>query len=227
MNNLLYKLLDIITLPYPLSAKNKLNHWCNVFYTHWIKHYIKSVGKGSYIGIGCQLQGGGSKNIIIGNNTTLVGHNILGCWIKYKSQRFTPHIIIGNNTSIGEYTQISSAKEVIIGNDVLIGRFCYISDNNHGTTDLDTLHHHPSDRDLYIKGPVRIGNDVWIGDRVCILSGVTIGDGAVIAANTVVTKDVFPYSVVGGVPAKVIKDNNLEPNVYKENHSFSRTKDCL
>jgi len=65
----------------------------------------------------------------------------------------------------------------------------------------------PADRDLYIKGPVHIGNNVWMGDRVCILSGVTIGDGAVIAANAVVTKYVPAYSVVGGVPAKVLKEN--------------------
>lgn len=60
-------------------------------------------------------------------------------------------------------------------------------------------------RELEIKGPVIIGDNVWIGDKVSILSGVTIGKGSVIACNAVVTKDVPSYSVVGGVPAKVIK----------------------
>ena len=55
------------------------------------------------------------------------------------------------------------------------------------------------------KGDVVIGNDVWIGDGALILSGVTIGDGAIIAARAVVTRDVSPYSITGGVPAKVIK----------------------
>ena len=55
------------------------------------------------------------------------------------------------------------------------------------------------------KGDVTIGNDVWIGDFVTILSGVTIGDGAVIGAGSVVTKDVAPYTIVGGAPAKFIK----------------------
>ena len=55
------------------------------------------------------------------------------------------------------------------------------------------------------KGPVIIGNNVWIGDKATVLPNVTIGDGAVIAANAVVTKDVPPYSIVAGNPAKVIK----------------------
>ena len=55
------------------------------------------------------------------------------------------------------------------------------------------------------KGPIKIGNDVWVGDNVVILSGVTIGDGACIGAQSVITKDVEPFSIVGGVPAKHIK----------------------
>lgn len=58
------------------------------------------------------------------------------------------------------------------------------------------------------KGPVIIGQNVWVGDKATILPGVTIGDGAVIGANSVVTKDVPPYSIVGGNPAKVLKQLN-------------------
>jgi chloramphenicol O-acetyltransferase type B len=61
------------------------------------------------------------------------------------------------------------------------------------------------DRDTISKGPVRIGNDVWIGANATILSGVTIGDGAVIAAASVVTKSVPPFAIVGGVPARIIR----------------------
>lgn len=59
--------------------------------------------------------------------------------------------------------------------------------------------------DTFTKGPVRIGSDVWVGAKATILSGVTVGDGAVIAAGAVVTKDVPPYAIVAGVPARVIK----------------------
>ena len=65
----------------------------------------------------------------------------------------------------------------------------------------------PKSRVLYSKGSITIGNKVWIGDKVTILSGVTIGEGAVIASNSVVTKDVPPFSIVGGIPAKVIRKN--------------------
>ena len=64
-------------------------------------------------------------------------------------------------------------------------------------------------RPVVSKGSVIIGNNVWIGDKATILPNVTIGDGAVIAANSVVTKDVPAYSVVAGNPAKVIKENNI------------------
>lgn len=63
--------------------------------------------------------------------------------------------------------------------------------------------------------PVIIGNDVWIGDSVKILSGVTIGDGSIIAAGAVVTKDVPPYSIVGGVPARIIKYRFTEEQIEK------------
>ena len=90
---------------------------------------------------------------------------------------------------------------------MLTGKWVSITDNSHGEPDKDTLGMRPQQRPITSKGPVVIGNNVWIGDKATILPGVTIGDGAVIAANAVVTKDVPAYSVVGGNPAKVIKQN--------------------
>lgn len=65
------------------------------------------------------------------------------------------------------------------------------------------------------RGDIRVGHDVWIGDKAMIMSGVTIGDGAVIAARAVVTKDVVPYSVVGGIPAKHLRDRFLLSDVVR------------
>lgn len=200
-------MLTILAYFYPFKVRSKVYHFREILFTQWISRYLGHLGEGSTIGLCCQLQGGGNKNISIGDNTILVSHNILGCWTSHNGIGYDPHIIIGDNTAIGEYTQISAAKEVRIGNGVLTGRFVYISDNNHGTSCLTDLKMQPSKRDLYIKGSVVIEDNVWIGDKASILSGVTIGKGAIVACNAVVTKNVPPYSVVAGVPAKVIKSN--------------------
>ena len=125
--------------------------------------------------------------------------------LEYKGEHFTPELTIGNNGNFGAFNHITCINKVQIGDNCLTGKWVTISDNNHGTTDFDTLHEAPAIRKLYTKGPVVIGNNVWIGDKATILGAVTIGDGAVIAANSVVTKDVPAYSVVGGNPARVIK----------------------
>ena len=143
--------------------------------------------------------------ISIGEKCSFQDYLYLTAWQEYQGEHFTPELTIGNNGSFGAFNHITCINKVIIGDNCLTGKWVTISDNNHGTTDFDTLHEAPVKRKLYTKGPVIIGNNVWIGDKATILGGVTIGDGAVIAANSVVTKDVPAYSVVGGNPARVIK----------------------
>ena len=92
-----------------------------------------------------------------------------------------------------------------IGKNLLTGRWVTITDNGHGSVDFETMQQTPINRRLFSKGDVAIGDNVWIGDKATILPGVTIGDGAVIAANSVVTKDVPAYSVAAGNPARVLK----------------------
>lgn len=100
---------------------------------------------------------------------------------------------IGINASIGEQTHI--------GSDVMMGPDCVIYTRNHRFDRLDI----PMREQGYGPvEPVEIGDDCWIGGRVTILPGVHVGNGTVIAAGAVVTKDVPPYAVVGGVPAKII-----------------------
>lgn len=181
-----------------------LRRYC---YERWIKSQIGKVGENVGIGEDLRLQGGGQKNISIGDFTGIGDHCILGSWIKFLDEEFTPRIVIGNHVHIGDYVQITAAREITIGDGTLTGKFVIISDNNHGTSDIDDLLRNPLKRRLSIKGPVHIGKNVWIGDKVSILSGVTVGEGAVIAANAVVTKDVPAYSIVAGVPAKVVKKN--------------------
>lgn len=104
---------------------------------------------------------------------------------------------IGKNTNIGDRTEIHVADEVTIGQDCAISWDVCIMDTDY----------HEFDKNIKKTKPVRIGNHVWIGCRSTILKGVTIGNGAVIAAGSVVTKDVPANVCVGGNPAKIIKDN--------------------
>lgn len=172
-------------------------------YTFWISNNINKIGNTSTIGINCYLIGG--KYIEIGVFTTIGRNGVITCWDKRMGEIFSPSIKIGNNCSIGEFCHITSTNSITIGNGVLTGRRITITDNSHGEPLGEEMESPPIERKIYSKGPVIIEDNVWIGDKACIMAGVHIGIGAVIAANAVVTKDVAPYTVVGGIPAKVIK----------------------
>ncbi len=107
------------------------------------------------------------------------------------------NITIGNNVFINSGCCFQDQGGIEIGNNVLIGQQVVLATLNH---DLN-----PSKRANMLPAAIKIGNDVWIGAHATILSGVTIGDGAVVAAGAVVTKNVEANTVVAGVPAKVIK----------------------
>ncbi len=147
----------------------------------------------------------GGKYINIGSHCTFQNHLYLTAWDKFGKECFCPKITIGDNVSIGAFNHITCINKIVIGNGVLTGKWVTITDNSHGDTSFATLQEIPRKRSVVSKGAVVLCDNVWIGDKATILPGVTIGEGAVIAANSVVTKDVPPYSIVAGCPAKVIK----------------------
>ena len=106
---------------------------------------------------------------------------------------------IGKNTTIGYYNFIFASKSIVIGDDCLIAPFVYIVDSNHKADKATMINLQDNE-----VSEILIGDDVWIASNVTILKGVTIGDGAIIAANSVVNKDVEAYSIYGGSPAKRI-----------------------
>lgn len=106
-------------------------------------------------------------------------------------------IEIGNNSYVGDRTEIHSGQLVKIGNNVNIAWDCNILDRDY----------HAFEADSEVKKPVIIEDNVWIGARSMVLKGVTIGSGAVVAAGSVVTKDVPAKCLVAGNPAKVIREN--------------------
>lgn len=112
------------------------------------------------------------------------------------------NIRVGKNVFINAGCCFQDQGGIIIGDGVLIGHQVVLATLNH---DLD-----PDKRQSMIPKPIVIGNNVWIGSHATILGGVTIGDGSVIAAGAVVTKDVPENTVAGGVPAKIIKAIDTE-----------------
>ena len=123
-------------------------------------------------------------------------------------------IIIGNYSFVGERSKIWSAKKITIGNRVLISHNVNIHDNNSHPIDAGLRHKDfvhikkigfQKENDLK-ESEIVIHDDVWIGFNASILKGVTIGTGAIIASGSVVTKDVEPYTIVAGNPAKFIKN---------------------
>ncbi len=107
------------------------------------------------------------------------------------------NVTVGKNVFINSGCCFQDQGGIEIGDNVLIGQQVVLATLNH-----DQL---PEKRASMTPAPIRIGNNVWIGAHATILAGVTIGDGAIVAAGAVVTKDVSANTVVGGVPAKIIK----------------------
>lgn len=168
-----------------------------VLYYH--SHFF-SCGKG--LGLSSVRKIVGGKYIRIGNDCCFGNDIVLTAWSINGS---TPCVIIGNNCSFGSWNHISSSNKIVINDGLLTGKWVSIIDNSHGCSTYDQLQIRPWLRPIVSKGPITIGKNVWIGDKATILSGVTIGDGCIIAANSVVTKNIPSYCVAGGVPAQIIK----------------------
>lgn len=109
------------------------------------------------------------------------------------------NIFIGKNVFINCGCHFQDWGGIYIGDDVLIGSYVVLATINHGINPLERGDNLPS--------PIHIGNRVWIGSHSTVLPGVTVGDNSIIAAGAVVAKNVPPNTVVGGVPAKIIKKN--------------------
>lgn len=203
MRILIHKIVCLFHHVYSYKFSRKLKFFEDILYTFWISNNISKVGKNTLIRKNCYLLGG--SYIELGDNVVIGRNGVITCWDAFSDIKFTPSIIIGSDTAIGEYCHISSINSILIGNGVLMGRGVTITDNSHGSLISEENNVQPSKREYYSKGGIVIEDNVWIGDKVTILAGVHIRRGAVIAANAVVTKDVPENAVAGGVPAKTIK----------------------
>lgn len=207
MKKLIYNLVAIVGKIIGIICRvwpHKMSYLTYVFKRHIVttrhKTAFKYFGKNSVLAPDVLLLS--PENIVIGNSVSIMRHCVLEtCMIADN----VPELIIRDKVSIGEYSHITCANRIEIGEGLLTGRFVLITDNAHGQSIPEEAGVPPILRQVYSRGPVIIGKNVWIGDKATILPNVTIGDGAIVAANAVVTKDVPSFTVVGGCPAKVLK----------------------
>jgi acetyltransferase-like isoleucine patch superfamily enzyme len=149
---------------------------------------------------------GDSDKIVVGQHTHILGELL--------TFAHGGEIVIGDWCYVGEGTRIWSAASIEIGNRVLISHSANIFDSL--THPIAAAQRHEQVRKIFLSGhpreisldekPVRIDDDAWIGAGAFVLRGVTVGEGGIVAAGSVVTKDVPPYSVVAGNPAVVVRE---------------------
>lgn len=154
-------------------------------------YYLRAFGKSYHIKLGLYVR------------RYLASHMIDNCGKNVNIERnakFNRNISIGDNSGIGSKSSVAPYTK--IGDNVMMGPEVIMYSRNHNIDRIDI----PMCEQGFQKAkPITIGNDVWIGRRVIILPGVTIGDGCVIGAGAVVAKDIPSYSIAVGNPARVIK----------------------
>lgn len=187
----------------PLKFSTKIKNVCNSIYTTRILKSLKDANNGS---IKYPMYLKGSKYIKIGNNFDCDQRLRLDAIDNFLGEKFYPEIIIGDNVSIQKDCHIGAINKIILGDNVLLASKVFISDHSHGEITKEALLLPPSQRRLYSKGPVVIEDNVWLGENVVVLPGVTIGENSIVGANAVVTKSIPKNSVVGGNPARVIRE---------------------
>jgi lipopolysaccharide O-acetyltransferase len=141
----------------------------------------------------------GGRGIVLGAQVAIWHHARLEA---FNTRPGGTRISIGDLTTIQPYVHIGAADCVRIGRGVLMASFVYISDHDHDWSDPDD----PVILNARVRAaPVEIGDFVWLGERVIVLKGVTIGPHSIIGAGSVVTRDVPPHAVAAGAPARVIR----------------------
>lgn len=147
----------------------------------------------------------GDGDITVGDDTIIDGKSSFGFGARFAER---PLLEIGARTYVGHQCSFSVSNRITVGSDCYIAAGCFFLDSpGHPLDPTRRLAHLPPDAEQ-VK-PVTIGDNVWIGTQAMIMPGVTIGEGSVVAARAVVTADVPPYTVVGGTPARVIRQ--LDP----------------
>jgi acetyltransferase-like isoleucine patch superfamily enzyme len=167
--------------------------------TKWLASGRIKFGTFLKLGDNVTLSGLGREGLTIGNNVGIGSYSQV--IVSTSLNNIGKGIKIGNNVGIGEFAYLGGAGGLEIGDDCIVGQYLSCHPENHNYDIVDTLIRHQG---VNRKGIV-IGKNCWIGSKVTILDGVTIGEGSVLAAGAVVTKSFPAHSILGGVPAKLLK----------------------
>lgn len=157
------------------------------------------IGKKVRIGQNVTIDGLGKNGIKIGENSKIGDFSRLIC--SGTLTKLGSHIHIGSNVGIGEFCRIGGSGGVSIGSNTIAGQYLSVHPENHNFLDKNLLIKDQGTTRL----PIIIDDNCWIGAKVTILAGSVVGHSSVIAAGSVVNGKFPPYSVIGGVPAKIIK----------------------
>jgi len=212
MKQLLVLFGELLSYVYSFRIYSAICSIKKYVYTGLFKRHFKTFGKGSEIKPSF-LMLIGPQYISVGKNCYIGSRVQLTAWdSSYIGGNYNPEIILGDGVSIGDESQVTAINKIVIGNGVLTGKKVLITDNSHGEIMREMMDIAPLKRQVVSKGEVIIGDNVWIGEKATIVANVKIGQGSVIAANSVVTKDVPPYCVVAGCPARIVKTLNKDEN---------------
>ncbi|MCC5916111.1 MAG: acyltransferase [Cryomorphaceae bacterium] len=161
-------------------------------------------GKFLKLGDRVYLSALGKKGITLGNNVSIGAYSRVV--VSTSLNHIGEHITIGNNVGIGEYAYLGGAGGLTIDDDCIVGQYLSCHPENHVADDLET----PIRFQGVTRKGIYIGKNCWIGSKVTILDGVQIGDGCIIAAGAVVNKSFPANSIIGGVPAKILKTRSAK-----------------
>lgn len=165
-----------------------------------------NIGRTVFIGDNVEINALSVEGIRLGNNVSIHRNTIIECTGVIRNLGLG--LEIGDNVGIAQNCFIQVRGKITIGNNVIFGPGVYIFSENHNFDNPDL----PVIAQGETRKGVVIEDGVWIGARSVILDGVKIGKNSIIAAGSIVNRDVLPYSIVGGVPAKVIKNRKLTSN---------------
>jgi acetyltransferase-like isoleucine patch superfamily enzyme len=147
--------------------------------------------------------------IAIGSGSFIRPHSYLSAITHYAGREYSPSIRIGNQVYIGGYVYLSAITSITISDGCVLAENVYIADQAHGYDPEAGL---IMEQELQSKGPVFIGPHCFLGFRVAVMPGVSLGEHCVVGANSVVTRSFPPFSMIAGSPARLMKsyDHNLK-----------------